>query len=72
MQGTASDKVNQMAGVEDVPTHLDNCQVRLVARTVEDPSKLGDMMPIGFGDGRVLDDELAEEGDGRRWNDHRP
>ena len=24
VQGTAIDKVNQMTGVEDVPTHLDN------------------------------------------------
>ena len=53
VQGTASDKVNQMAGVEDVPTHLDNNQVRFVGRQVEDPSKLGDMMPVGFGDERV-------------------
>ena len=71
VQGTASDQVNQMARVEDVPTHLDN-QVRFVARQVEDPSKLGDIMPVGFGDIRMLDDELAEEGDGRRWNDHGP
>ena len=39
VQGTSAEKVNQMAGVEDVPTHLDNCQVRLVARSVEDPAK---------------------------------
>ena len=42
----------EMAGVEDVPTHLDNCQVRFVARCVEDPSKLGDIMSVGFGDER--------------------
>ena len=72
VQGTASDKVNQMAGVEDVPTHLDNNQVRFVARQVEDPSNLGDIMPVGFGDERMLDDELAEEGDDRRWDDHGP
>ena len=47
-------------------------QVRFVARHVEDPSKLGDIMPVGFGDERVLDDELAEEEDGRRWDDHGP
>ena len=29
-------------------------------------------MPVGFGDERMLDDELAEEGDGRRWDDHGP
>ena len=69
MQGTANDKVNQMAGVE---TYLDNNEVRFVARQVEDPSKLGDIMPVGFGDERVLDCELAEEGDGRRWDDHGP
>ena len=29
---------------------------------------------MGFGDigGGVVDDELAEEGDGRRWDDHGP
>ena len=32
VQGTARDKVNQMAGVEDVPTHLDNNPVRFMAR----------------------------------------
>ena len=58
--------------MEDVYTHLDNNQVRFVARAVEDPSKLGDMMPVGFGDDRMLDDELAEEGDGRRWDNHGP
>ena len=72
VQGTAADKVNQMAGVEDVHTHMDNNQVRFVARSVEGPSKLGDTMPVGFGDERMLDDELAEEGGGRRWDDHGP
>ena len=72
MQGTSGEKVNQMAGVEDVPTYLDNNQVRFVARQVEDPSKLGDMLPVGFGDDAILDGELAEEGEGRRWNDHGP
>ena len=69
---TAMEKVNQVAGVEDVHTHMDNNHIRLVARSVEDPSKMGDIMPLGFGDDRMLDDELAEEGDGRRWNDHGP
>ena len=46
--------------------------MRLVTWSVEDPSKLGDIMLVGFGDERTLDDELAEEGDGRRWNDHGP
>ena len=58
--------------MESVDIHMDNNQVRLVARCVEDPSRLGDMMPVGFGDSRMMDDELAEEGDGRRWNDHGP
>ena len=44
-----------MAGVEGVPTPLDNNQVRLVASQVEDPFKLGDMMPGGFGDERMLE-----------------
>ena len=56
VQGTAIDKVNRMAGVENVATHLDNNQVRFVAQCVEDPTKLGDIMPVGFGD-----DELAGE-----------
>ena len=72
VQGTASDKVNQMAGVEDIPTHLDNNQVRFVVKQMEERPQLGDMMPVGFGDERVLDDELAEEGDGRRRDDHGP
>ena len=55
-----------MAGVEDVSIYLDNNQVRFVARQVEDPSKIGDMLPVGFGDDVILDDELAEEGEGRR------
>ena len=31
-------------------------------------------MPVGFGDvgGGVIDDELAEDGEGRRWDDHGP
>ena len=61
-----------MTGVEGVDIHMDNNQVRFVARCVEDPSRLGDIMPVGFGDDRVVDDELAKEGDGRRWNDHGP
>ena len=47
VQGTATDKVNQMAGVEDVHMHMDSNQVRFVTRSVEDPSKLGDIMPVG-------------------------
>ena len=46
--------------------------MRFVARCVKDPTKLGDMLPVGFGDAGagVIDDELAEEGEGRRWDDH--
>ena len=51
---------------------MDNNRVRLVARCVEGPSKLGDMMAVGFGDEGMSEDELAEEGEGRRWNDHGP
>ena len=68
MQGTATDKVDQMAGVEDVHTPMDNNLVRFVARSVEDPSKLGDIRPGGFRDERMLDGELAEEGGGRWWD----
>ena len=41
-------------------THLDNNQVRFVAWCVEDPTKLGDIMPVGFRDEDVIDDELGE------------
>ena len=54
-----------MARVEDARTHMDNNQVRLVARSVEDPSKLGDMMPVGFGDaggGSLVEEEKVEGG----------
>ena len=51
--------------------HLDNCQARFVARCVEVPTKLGNIMPVAFGDDRMIDDELTEE-DGRKWNDHGP
>ena len=53
---------------------MDNNQVRFVARGVEDPTKLGDMLPVGFGDagGGAINDELAEEGERRRWDDHGP
>ena len=72
VQGTSAERVNQMAGVEDVSTHLNNNQVRFVARQVEDPSKVGNLLPVGFGDagGGVIDDELAEGGDGKRWDVH--
>ena len=42
----------------------------MVARCVEDTSKFGDIMPVGFGDDGMIDDELAEESGRRRWNDH--
>ena len=29
-------------------------------------------MPVEFGDDRMRVDEFAEEGKGRRWNDHGP
>ena len=44
VQGRSAQKVNQMAGVESADIRMDNNQVRFVARFVEDPSKLGDMM----------------------------
>ena len=74
VQGTSAEKVNQIAGVKSVDIHMDNNQVRFVAQCVEDPTKLGGMLPVGFEDvgGGVVDDELAEEGDGRRWDDHGP
>ena len=74
VQGTSAGRVNQIAEVESVDIHMDNNQVRFVARCVEDPINLGDMLPVGCGDvgGGVVDDELAEEGDGRRWDDHGP
>ena len=50
VQGTSAEKVNQIAGVESVDIHMNNNQVRFVARCVEDPTKLGDILPVGFGD----------------------
>ena len=50
VQGTSADKVNQIAGVESVDIHMDNNKVWFVARFVEDPTKLGDMLPVEFGD----------------------
>ena len=47
VQGTASNKVNWIARVEDVATFMDNNQARFVGRQVEDPSKLADIMPGG-------------------------
>ena len=32
-----------------------------MATCVEDPSKLDNIMPVGFGDERVINDELTEE-----------
>ena len=43
-----------------------------MARCVEDPSMLGDNMPVGFGSRDIIDDELTEKGEGRRWDDHGP
>ena len=60
MQGTAIDKVNRMVGVKDMHTHPDNKRTQFVARCIEDTPRLGDIMPVGFGDGM------------RRWNDHGP
>ena len=54
VQGTAMEKVNWMARVEKVATHLDNGQSWFIVRYVEDPSKLGDIMPIGFGEAGVI------------------
>ena len=56
IQGTSADKINR--------------QARFMARCVEDPSKLGVILPVGFGDmgggGNILDDKLAGEGNDRR------
>ena len=43
-----------------------NNQVRFMARCVEDPSRLGDIMPVGFEDegGGAIDDELEGKKDG--------
>ena len=43
-----------------------------MARCVENPSELGDIMPVGFGSRDIIDDKLTEEGEGRGWDDHRP
>ena len=52
--------MNRLVGAEDVRTHLDSCQARFMARCVEDPPKLEDILPVRFGDGE--DDELTKEG----------
>ena len=39
---------------------------------MEDASKLGDMLPVGFGEDAMLDNELTEKRDRRTWNDHGP
>ena len=70
VQGTSGETVNRMTGVEVAATHLDNCQARFMARCVEDPCKLGNIMPVGFGDKNAIDGGLAREGKGRRWEDH--
>lgn len=36
----------------------------------EHPPELADILPVGFGDEKVIDDEMTEEGEGMRWNDH--
>ena len=41
---------------------------QFIAKYIEDPSKFSDIIPVGFGDDGMIDDELAEEGRGRRWN----
>ena len=71
IQGTSIDKVNRMAGTENMRTDLDNSQVRFVAWCIEDLSKLGDILPLGFGEEGRREDELMEE-DGRAWTDHGP
>ena len=60
-----AEKVNKIAGAENVDIHLDNLQIRVVARSVEDQSKLGDILLVGFGDvgGGEVDDDLAELGE---------
>ena len=54
---------------QDVATNLDNSQARFMARCVEDPWKLGGIIPMGFGDESIVNDELTEEGVRRS---HRP
>ena len=54
-----------------MPTHLDNNQVWFMARQVEDPSKISAMLPVWFGDNAIQDDELAEKGEGRIWDNYR-
>ena len=56
--------MNRLVGAEDVRTHLDSCQARFMARCVEDPSKLEDILPVGFGD--EGHDVLTEGVSGRR------
>ena len=57
------------AGVENVATHLDNNRSGSWLGAWRTPPIWATLWDEGGG---VIDDELAEEGAGRRWNDHGP
>lgn len=59
-----------MEGIEVVTTPPNNCHARFVPGCVEETTKVGDIMPVRLGDEGLMDGGLAEEGEGRSWNDH--
>ena len=58
------EKVNRIAGVEEVDTIMRASQVRFVARSMADPSRVRDIWPKSV---RPENDEDGEEG--RDWRD---
>ena len=62
VQGSSIEKVNRIAGVEEVDTIMRASQVRFIARSMADPSGVGDMWPKSA---RLGNEEDGEEG--RDW-----
>ena len=64
VQGSSMEKVNRIAGVEEVDTIMRASQVRFIARSMADPSGVGDMWP------KSARPENGEDGEeGRDWRD---
>ena len=64
VQGSSMEKVNKIPGVEEVDTIMRASQARFVARSMADPSGVGDMWP------KSARPENGEDGEGGRdWRD---
>ena len=64
VQGSSIEKVNRIAGVEEVDTIMRASQVRFVARSMADPLGVGNMWP------KLAWPENREDGEeGRDWRD---